>query len=202
MNDWKWLSVLIGVLGALLGVYFREGYRRALQQRRIAAQLSAYIMSWQMAMQKMGMGGIMALVRTWHEERTDALATGGRDLFIRMHKKHDQKLSDLKAKLNAYAPEVRELLEANHRQLRAMSASSFDFAMKELHDAREALFSTKTFVSDADAAELGAAAAYRAVEFKTELRSLLSHMQRFDLALRDSEHLDLVTQSQPVANIL
>jgi len=202
MQTTTWLSVLIGVIGAVLGVYLRESYRRALKQQTIAAQVTAHVLSWQMTLHKLGLGGIAELSRDRHQEKTEALATGGKELFVRAYKKHAAKVEELKSSITQCPPQVQAQIEQMHRRLHQIGDEEFKFAMTESTAARADLLAGRTFVTDVDAAELGAAAAYHAVAFKTEMCALLQQIQSLSYALRGTVHFDMTSHLQPAAGVV
>src|SRR3990167_2389560 len=126
MDDAKWLAVIIGIVGALLGVYFLENFRRALNQKRIAAQLHAYLSYWEMALLKTDLGALIILVQEWDKERAEGYRKGGKKGFSEVWDKQQAQLKDIKSQIKSGGSNLLNSLNANHQQLRKMPDSVFE----------------------------------------------------------------------------
>lgn len=202
MDDLKWVSIIIGALGALLGVYLRESYRRALNQRRIAVQLDAYLNYWQMDLLRSDFGSLVILVENWDKERMEALKAGGEKAFVEVYQKQGELIKDIKRAVKSGDKTFVSALEGNYSTLKKMSDNVFDLFLSEMTYARGALLSGKSFITDQDAAELSWVAAQRVVTLKGNLTSLMLQVKLFALTLRHAEHLDAMSVSDSVGNII
>jgi hypothetical protein len=202
MDDAKWLAVLIGVIGALLGVYFRESLRRALNQKRIAAQLNAYLSYWEMTLLKTDLGALIILVQEWDRERTEAYRTRGKAGFSEAWTKQQAQLKEIKKQIKSGGSDLLNSLSANHQLLRKMPDPVFEAFMNEIAISRDALLQSRTFITDSDAAELAWWAAQRVVSIRGNLTSLLMHIRVFTQTLRNSENVDFMSISDTVVQII
>jgi hypothetical protein len=115
VDGWKWLPVIIGILGAVVGVYFRESYRRALLQKRVAMQLDAYLTSWQMFLLKTELRKLVSFGEEWHKELAEAFRTGGRDAFAQVYKKQQEKIKEMKSAVILGDSDIVEALDSNRQ---------------------------------------------------------------------------------------
>ncbi len=202
MDEAKWLAVIVGALGALVGVYFRENLRRALNQKRIAAQLHAYLSYWEMVLLKGDLGAYIVLVQEWDKERAEGYRKAGKKGFSDAWNKQQAQLKEIKSQIKSGGSELLNSLSANHQKLRKMPDSVFDAFMDEIKATRDALVHSRTFISDSDAAELAWGVAQRVVSLRGNLLSLLMHTHLFSQTLRASESVDFMSVSDTVVQIV
>lgn len=202
MDDTKWLTVLIGVIGALLGVYFRENLRRSLNQKRITAQLHAYLSYWEMDILKSDLGLLIVLVQEWDKERTEGFRTGGKKGFTEVWTKQQTQLKEIKSQIKSGGGDLLNSLSANHQQLRKMPEPVFEAFTNELTTQRDALLLSQTFITDSDAAEIAWWAAQRVVSIRGNLMSLLMHTLIYSQTLRASETVDFMSISDTLVKII
>ena len=202
MEDAKWLTVLIGVIGALLGVYFRENLRRALNQKRIAAQLHAYLSFWMMEILKTDLGVIIILVQEWDKERAEGYRTGGNKGFNEVWTKQQTQLKEIKTQIEAGGIDLLNSLSKQYQLLRKMPEPVFNAVMNDLIISRDALLQSQTFITDSDAAELAFWDAQRVVSIRGNLMSLVMHSLVFAQTLRASEIFDFTSISGPLVKII
>lgn len=202
MDEVKWLAVIIGVAGALIGVYFRENLRRALIQKRIAAQLNAYLSYWEMDLIKTDLGVLIVIVQHWSKEREAAIRKNGKKGFNDVWDKQKAQLKDLTNLIKSGDSDFQNSLNANHQLLRKMPDAVFQAMMDELTVSRDSLLQSRTFISDHDAAELSSWFAQRVVSLRGNLVSLLMHFRILSQTLRNSESVDFMSLSDTYVQII
>lgn len=202
MDDAKWLAVIIGALGAIFGVYIRENLRRAFNQKRIATQLEAYLLYWEMGILNSDFGHLVLMAQEWNKERDIAMRSKGKAGFIEVWKKQQAELQDIKTKISMGTPDGKKMLESNHQIMREMSEEVFRATIEDLGNERDALLENRTFISDQDAAELARWAACNVVPLRGDILSLLKQTRMFLLTLRNSEILDYKQCSEIIAKII
>jgi hypothetical protein len=202
MEDAKWLTVLIGVIGALLGVYFRENLSQALNQKRIAAQLHAYLSFWEMEILKTDFAVIIILVQEWDKERAEGYRKGGKKGFLEVWTKQQTQLKEIKTQIESGGSDFLNSLSDQHRLLRKMPEPVFNAVMNDLTISRDALLQSQTFITDSDAAELSWWVAQRVVSIRGNLMSLVMHSLVFAQILRASENFDFTSISGTVVKII
>jgi hypothetical protein len=91
MEGWEFLSVVIGIFGALFGVYFREAIRKAYTVKTIATRLDAYIrvINKSILETENDSKELFYLGKLWQKERSDAYIKSGKDAFFAVDEKFE-----------------------------------------------------------------------------------------------------------------
>jgi type II secretory pathway pseudopilin PulG len=110
MDDWKIVSVIIGILGALLGVYFRESMRKAEKQKITAVRLEAYLNEVIREFLEGELKDIFLLGAVLQEKSIEALKKGGREAYLKVHEDYKKLLEDIRKMIADGPPEINPAL--------------------------------------------------------------------------------------------
>ncbi len=171
MTDPKILTVIIGIIGALLGVYFREMLREAIQRKKIAAQLEAYLDDWRTdILENEDLAIIMGAASAWNSKEVKALQKSN-NTFFEARDEYKVKLKELKNVM-----QEKKSGEGIYREIRSLSIFEIDQRLSGLREAREGLLKNITMISDDDAALLSWIAVKRIVIIRNNALHILSKL--------------------------
>lgn len=185
------IAVIIGIVGALIGVYFRESLRRAYRQKLIATKLEAQINTLFFELVRSDFIKILAIASVWSNERTTALQAQGSEGFIEVERKYNAKLQEMKKTIDAGDADTDKTIEKLHAAYKEMPQSIFDYHKAHYDLARDQLFSGLGLLTDEEAAELSWDTAARISALRNHATKLIHHFLTLTLALREMTTLDL-----------
>jgi hypothetical protein len=113
MEDWRIITIIIGVIGALAGVYFRESLRKALRQKILASKLEAQLTDIFKDLTSNEFVNLLVVGELWRKDREKALLEKGTEGFIDVEKKYEAMLKELKKKIENGDESVDEPLKKN-----------------------------------------------------------------------------------------
>lgn len=191
MDDVKLISIAVGVVGALVGVYFRESFRRAVRQKLLASKLEAQVHEILRRVLTTDFFRILALAEVWRRESESALRAKGPEMFSEVEQKWKNRLKEIKAKINEGNKELNEALMRQREVYRKMPERLFAYHIQQFESARGSLISNQGFLSEDEAAEISWDTVARVVSFRTALERLVDLNIAFALGLREMEEPDL-----------
>ncbi len=191
MDGSKLIAIMIGVAGALAGVYFRESFRRAVRQKLLASKLEAQIHEILRVVLTTNFSEILALAEVWRKESGSALRAKGSEMFREVERKWQSRFKDIRAKIKNGDKELDETLMSQRETYRKMPEKLFSYHIQQYELARDSLFSNQAFLSDDEAAEISWDTVARVVSLRTALQRLIHLNIAFALSLREMEELDL-----------
>jgi hypothetical protein len=194
------ISIIIGVIGALLGVYFRESLRAAHQQKLVALRLNAYLQNLieeilDSEFEKLFFTGV-----AWDKDITEA-ASKGIEAFQEVDEKYKKMLEEVKIKINEGVPEINKTVEKNYKSFREMDEEIFQFYIQQLEKAQNYLIRGVNFISDEDATKLSWIAAHRVIEIKSHAMELITKSVLYMKMLRKMDALDIKALHEVIFDI-
>ncbi len=190
MDSWKLVLIIIGVLGALVGVYFREALRHAIRQRNIAIRLEAYLLDWNRYLLKGAFKSFYLIGYTWEEKLSKAFRQSGREGFLKAREEIDGEIEDLKEFIKSGKEGVRESVETQFRQIKKLKKETYQALLRDLEFQRTVLVEDKLFISDEDAALVSWFAAQHVIPIKSHLFLFLQHSKQLILTCRDMDEFN------------
>jgi hypothetical protein len=191
MDDWKLVAIIVGVFGALLGVYFRESLRKSFYQKTIASKLEAEVGEILRELISSDSIKLLVVAKLWNEEREKALLEKGAEGFMEVEKKYEQKLKELKVQIESGDKETDEALGKNYENYRKMPDKLFAYHVQQFEIVRDSILKNIGFLSENEAAELSWDTAARVVSVRNYYIKLIHQNILFLLTLREMEKLDL-----------
>jgi hypothetical protein len=191
MDDVKLISIGVGVVGALVGVYFRECFRRAVRQKLLASKLEAQVHDILTGLLATNFCEILAVAEVWRKESGGALRAKGSEMRREVERKWETRLKEIKAKIKDGDKELDETLMRQREAYRKMPERLFSYHIQQFELARDSLFSSKAFLSEDEAAEISWDTVARVVSFRTALARLIHYNIAFALGLREMEEPNL-----------
>ena len=94
MGFWGIILIIIGVLGALIGVYFRESLRHAYEVKDIAIRLESHLDSMVSGILKSEHKIVLVIAEKWRQETLKALSSQGPLSFEETEKKYEKLLKE------------------------------------------------------------------------------------------------------------
>ncbi|MDD1777472.1 MAG: hypothetical protein LUQ65_04830, partial [Candidatus Helarchaeota archaeon] len=147
MEDWRIITIIIGVIGALVGVYFRESLRKALRQKIIASKLEAQISDILRDLSSSDFVNLFVIGESWRKDREKALLEKGAGGFFDVEKKYEAILEELKKKIEKGDENIDEPLRKLHGVYKEMPESLFRYHIQQLEIVRDSLFKNIGFIS-------------------------------------------------------
>lgn len=185
------VAVIIGILGALIGVYFRESLRRAYRRKLIATKLEAQTNTLFFELAKSDFIKVLAIASVWRDERANALQTKGTEGFLEVERKYKAKLQDMKKTIAAGDADTDKSIEKLHATYKEMPQNIFDYQKAQYGLVREELLSGRGLLTDEEAAELSWDTAARISTLRNHATKLIHHSLIMTLMLREMTTLDI-----------
>lgn len=185
------LVVFIGVLGALIGVYFRESLRRAYRQKLVATKLEAQINNLIRELMKSEFKKILGIVSVWRDERATALRTRGSAGLLEVEQKYGTILQEIKKAVEEGSADVDLDIEKFYKTYKEMSPNVFDYHKEQYEVARESIYSGRGLLTEEEAAELSWGTAARVSALRTHATNLIHHFISMSLVLREMTPLNI-----------
>jgi hypothetical protein len=176
VEDWRVYTLVIGVVAALIGIYFRESLRQAHVQKNAANRLLAYLNYWNQNILDWDVFSIVYVGHQWREEKIEAYRKSG-------------DMADVLAVNEEYENKLKEIRDGIKNEDEKFDFDSVEIAqklkkitpefMEEFLIAQRAnkqnIIEGKSFITDEDAASLGPSVAEKCISAKLRLVSLLEH---------------------------
>ena len=168
------LAVAIGVVGALLGVYFREAVRRAYRQKEVAAKLDAQLSTIRATLiENEQTLSLLVMGEIWSKERITALVERGKAGYIEVENKYKKKLKEARAEFLKGDKDIDRQLNELHRRYREMPERVFAYHLQQFELCRDLLLNERGLITDDEAALLSWHAVHRVVRLRTYLTKLV-----------------------------
>jgi hypothetical protein len=167
MSDLNLISIAIGVMGALVGVYFRESFRRAVRQKTLASKLGAQMRGTITGLRRSDVGQILVLGEVWRRESTQALLEKGSKAFVAVEQKWEAMLKEAKATVEKGNRDADEALIRLHECYRKMPEKLFSYHLQQFEAVRDSLLSSRGFISEDESSEISWDTVSRVVSART-----------------------------------
>lgn len=188
MEDWKLISVIIGVIGALLGVYLREALRLAYQQKAIASRLNSYLLYWQKTiLEEEHLFDITYLGIEWHKEYINAIHKGfSAEDLVKLDEKWEKKIKEIKEAIENEDPTLNINEEEVNEQI-AKVKHRFGVLLEFLNSTKQNIMDAKSYISDQEAGLLGFYTSDSVIELKMRMISLIEtgYLLVTDIQMKD-----------------
>lgn len=191
MEDWRIITIIIGIIGALAGVYFRESLRKALRQKIVASKLEAQLNDIFRDITSNEFFNFFLFGELWRQDREKALLEKGHRGFIDVEKKYDAILKELKKKIENGDESVDEPLIKTHKVYKEMPESLFRYQIQQLEIVRDCLFKNIGFISEDEAAEISWDTVSRVVSVRSYFIKLIHQNLSLLLMLREMDKPEL-----------
>jgi hypothetical protein len=192
MWGWEILAVVVGVAGALVGIYFRESLSRAYRQKQLAGLLEAQISDLYRGMVKNeNLLPFVVLANKWTKEESQAIASDGTAGFLKIQEQHEKSMDQIKEAIESGNPEIDESLSEQYEIIHEMPERAFDYMMAQLEISRDNLMNGISLISDEAAAELSWHTAHRVVQLRNTLIYQIHYILTMNVAFREMEEFDL-----------
>jgi len=188
MENWKMISIVIGIFGALLGVYFREAVRLANNQKSITSRLNAYLLHWQtIILEEDGVFDITYIGTKWYKDYMKLIKSGS-DIneIAKLNNEYEDKLKEIKENILNGNNDIK----INEKEL-SSRLNKIKHRMPELLEtlklSRQNIIDGKTFITDESASYLGIHSSACIIELKMRLISVLdiAHVIFYDFSQKD-----------------
>jgi gas vesicle protein len=191
MEDWRIITIIIGIIGALAGVYFRESLRKALRQKIVASKLEAQLTDIIRDITSNEFVNLFVLGELWRKDREKALLEKGAGGFIDIEKKYEEILKELKKKIDNGDESVDEPLRKTYKVYKEMPESLFRYQIQQLEIVRDCLFKNIGFISEDEAAEISWDTVSRVVSVRSYFINLIHQYLSLLLVLREMDKPEL-----------
>lgn len=190
MEDWRVVTIIVGVVGALAGVYFRESLRKALRQKTLASKLEAQINDIFREITGNEFVNLFAFGELWRNDRNKALLEKGAEGFIDVEKKYEAMLKELKKKIENGDESVDGPIGKMHKVYQEMPENLFRYHIQQLEIVRDSLFKNIGFISDDEAAEISWDTVSRVVSVRSYFIKIIHQNLTLILMLRELDKLE------------
>lgn len=191
MKDWSIITIIIGTIGALVGVYFRESLRKALRQKTLASKLEAQVDDMLNDIKSNDLAKLLEVVEMWQKDLKKALLEKGSKGLIDVEKEYETLLKKTKEQIENGLESVDEGLRKTYKLYKEMPESLFKFNFQHLAIIRDSLLKNIFFISDDEAAEISWDAVSRVVSVRGYLIEMIHQILSLMLTLREMDSLKL-----------
>jgi hypothetical protein len=191
MDDSKLIWLMVGVVGTLLTMYYRESLRRAHEQKLIATRIEALVMNLMKTFLEGELRTVFVVGKTWDDELTQALVKGGKKALAKVTDDHRKLMENLKAQIQTGSPWVDKAIDTMRQEFKQMHEDVFDYHTRKFERERDDIIAGRSFVSDEDAAKLSVVAAYYVLELRTSYLEIIDKYLLLAITLRKTEFLGL-----------
>lgn len=202
MGEWEIISIVIGIAGALFGVYFRESLRSAKQKKLIAIRLEAHIHNFTSRVLESEFKELYLLGRAWYGKKLKAFTEGGLQSFIEADDEIKKKIEELEKKISEGIEDIDEGIKKLHTEFREMDDEIFRLSIQSQELIRDYLMDNKNFISEEDASKLSWAIASHVVEARNYLLEMSSLSILFATTLKKMESLNIDTAKNALIPIV
>lgn len=191
MDSASLIGIVIGVVGALLGVYYRESMRRAHRTQVLATKLEAQINELFHEFVLGDFSDVLAIASVWNDERQEALRKRGKEGFFEVEKKYKNRLKEMREALTTGSESIDQKVRDLHQQYRVMPASVFEHSIGQLDKGWEAISEGRGLLSEDEAAELSWDSAARISALRSNMLKVITKSTALILTLREMTDLDI-----------
>ena len=185
MDGSKLIAIVVGVVGALVGVYFRESFRRSVRQKLLASKLEAQVREMILGVLTTRFSEILAVAEVWRKERLSALSEQGPQVWGEVERKWKGRLEQIKGKISEGHQEVDQALTRAREAYRKLPEKLFAYQIREFELLRDLLSSSTGFLSEDEAAEISWDTVACIVSFRTALERIIKLQILFALSSRE-----------------
>lgn len=152
MEDTKIIAILIGIIGALIGVYFREAIRNAKLRLQTAVRLDVNIRHLlSTGLENKSYGDLFITGFAISNKEREALRIGDYEKVIQLRNDINEKIPELVKKNLEEKPEI---FDEIIQKVMSFSQQEIEEIIKEIDRKIEMLFNDNGFISDKEASKL------------------------------------------------
>lgn len=180
----KILSILIGILGAIIGVYFKESFRQSKKQKIIASKLESYILLTMRALSKEPFISFLVVGKKWSDEYKNSYKQYGKKGINKVQKKIDTEKNEIIERIKSADTEVIEDFKKDCLKIQGYDEKIIYHMLAEITKFKTQIIDNKVFISDDEAAELPENYTYQCISYKSEILNLLNSVSSLVLEYR------------------
>jgi len=168
------VTIAIGVIGAVLGVYFRECFKQAKNQKIISSKLESYIYLLMKELNNSTFVTFQLIGKRWsdkYKEYYNNFGNKGVEAATKQIQIEKDQLIELIRKGN---DEMIESFEKDFVKLKEENKDKLDYLLSEITKYENHYINNKLFISDDEAAQLPYALTHQIIEYKHDILSFLS----------------------------
>ena len=189
--DWKYLSIIIGILGAFLGVYFREAFRKAVQQKIITSKLEAYLLDIEHQLLRDELKIIVDYALEEFKPIATFLLEYKNSSVEKLLELSDKKTKEL-AKLFAQPDDkFIQSIKEKYIEIKSYSQEYYESLNKWYEEIIEDFRNDKNIITDEEAAIISKRLTQLVVLYKTNTISVARELKFHNILLRSSENFEL-----------
>lgn len=185
------ISIIVAIVGALLGVYLRESVRHAFRQKTIVAKLGAEIEGLKSDVLMGSVPQLLELAEAWYKERIKAKAERGAEDAEEVDKIFEEKLKGVKETVEKGDKEFDKSLRQQYELFREMPDRIFEYYIEQYKIVRDRLLSDSELISRDDAAELGWHVAAPLVRIRSRFIRVIHQNITTSLLMREMDRPDM-----------
>ena len=171
MNDFKIIAVIIGVVGALIGVYFRERITIAKARLSAAVTLESTLHYWlNLAMQNKHFRELLATGHVLGEKEKKTFLSGNIEKIDEFRNSFEKVLNEAKETL---IEEQKDNIETIIAEIQNLSDEEYSEVLTELNRYRDSLSDLSGSLSQEKLSVLDWHKLPKIIEIKTEIQSIL-----------------------------
>ncbi|NQZ51856.1 MAG: hypothetical protein HRT95_17275 [Moritella sp.] len=200
MEDWKFYVILIGVVAALVGIYFREALKQAHIQKNASRRLIAYLNFWNKNILDWDVFSIVYVGEQWRDEILEACSkSGNTETILAIDEVYENKLKKLRDAIKNKDPNLKFDIQELSEKIKKLTPLFMGQFLDAQKVSKQNIIEGKTFISDEEAAALGVDVANRAIHIKLRLVSLIDNGTILLIHLSENrEQLDISDYSDEI----
>ncbi len=175
MSDWKIIPILIGIFGALLGVYFREALREANNKLKIAIRLEAYLRKTTTDILNSPNRDLLLIALAIKNKELEAYKTRGPNAFLQIAKEHEDKLKNIKDYLD------KDLLKKTLDDIKKFTDFEIQYSIATITSAIQGILNNQIFISDQDATSFNWAIAGAIINTRIDMMNAFEKLKELIL---------------------
>lgn len=129
MDSAKFLAVIIGIIGALAGVYLREALRKANERLKAATYIESNLRHWlKVGLENEHLKEFLLTGYIWSEKKRETIKTGNIQEVLKLSEEFKTILSSIRD----HSEELKEKLQDSIRGMKPFKKEEFSEIIKEL----------------------------------------------------------------------
>jgi len=196
------VTIAIGVIGAVLGVYFRECFKQAKNQKIISSKLESYIYLLIKELNNTPFVTFQLIGKKWSDKYKDYYKNYGNKGVEAATKQIQNDKDQLKELIQKGNDEMIESLEIYFLKLKEENKEKLDYLLSEITKHEDHYINNKLFISDDEAAQLPYFFTYKCIEYKHDILSFLSSSKSLAIEYKEMDKFQYEKVSNSLSGIV
>lgn len=202
MGNSSIVTITIGILGAIIGVYFRECFRQAKRQKIISTKLESYIYLMIKDFIKEPFLSFQVIGKKWSDRYKTYFKKYGDVGIEKAFNEIENEKKEITKLIKTANEEVKKAFEEDFLKLKDDGGKMINQILSEVTKYESLYLDNKIFISDEEAAQLPNSFAFQCITLKHEILTLLSSFQSLAIKYEKMERFDYDLISDTIIDLI